>query len=212
MGGATAAELLEAEPIEIDESALVAEAPAALRYGDVPPYLAAGAKGLERALKDRLADKLAIAVLADSLTGSRSEPGESRQSFASRLLRAGGGPRAEKLRDQIEKKRADLTARERDLAGRKSEKWAAIGTAILSNIGLLTGRRRTIAGAGTVLSKNRMESTAEARVQALQAEIAELEAELAALTAVDPARFEQRTLVPARSDVKILRYDVVWVY
>jgi len=213
MGGASAAELLEAEPIEIDESALVAEAPAALRYGDVPAYLAAaGAKGLERALKDRLADKLAIAVLTDGLTGSSSEPGESREAFAARLQSAGGGPRAEKLRDQIQKKQADLTARERDLAGRKTEKWAAIGTAILSNIGLLTGRRRTIAGAGSVLSKNRMENTAEARVEALRAEIAELESELAALTVVAPTRFEQLALVPSRSDVKILRYDVVWVY
>jgi hypothetical protein len=57
-----------------------------------------------------------------------------------------------------------------------------------------------------------MEDTAEARVQALQAEIAELEAELVAHTAVDAARFEARPLVPGKGDVKLLRYDLVWVY
>jgi hypothetical protein len=62
------------------------------------------------------------------------------------------------------------------------------------------------------LSKNRLENTAEARVEALKAEIRELEETLAALGTVDPANFEQKSLVPARTDVKLLRYDLVWVY
>jgi len=66
--------------------------------------------------------------------------------------------------------------------------------------------------AGSVLSKNRMETNAEARVEQLQQEITALEAELQALAAVDPKRFEERTLTPARGGVKILRYDVVWVW
>ncbi len=32
------------------------------------------------------------------------------------------------------------------------------------------------------------------------------------LAAVDPARFTERTLFPARTDVKVLRYDVVRVW
>ena len=64
---------------------------------------------------------------------------------------------------------------------------------MLSNIGLLTGPQAHGQRASeTGLSKNRMENTAEARVEALQAEIAALEAELQALTEVDPARFEER--------------------
>lgn len=148
----------------------------------------------------------------DPLTRSSSLPGESAAAFAARLQDAGGGARAGKLREQIQKKQGELAAREQDLAGRKSEKWAAIGTAILSNLGLLTGRKRTISGAGTVLSKNRMENTAEARVEALKAEIADLQGELETLASVDTARFQEKLVVPSKGDLKILRYDVLWVY
>ena len=88
----------------------------------------------------------------------------------------------------------------------------AIGTTILSNIGLFTGRKKTISGAGTVLSKNRMENTMEAKVEGLQAEIADLETQLQQLSEVDPQRFEEVQLVPAKTAVKLLRYEVVWVY
>ena len=63
-----------------------------------------------------------------------------------------------------------------------------------------------------MLSKNRMENNAEARVESLQAEIAAREEELARVGSVDEARIVERTLVPARGDVKILRYEIVWVY
>ena len=79
-------------------------------------------------------------------------------------------------------------------------------------MGLFTGRKRSISGAGTVVSKNRMESTAEARVGALQAEIAELEKELAAHASIDPGRLQSGTVVPTRTQVKLLRYGIVWVY
>jgi hypothetical protein len=57
-----------------------------------------------------------------------------------------------------------------------------------------------------------MENAAEARVAALRAEVALLEAPLAALTSVPADRFEPRTVEPVRSDVSILRFDLVWVY
>lgn len=213
LGGVTAAEALEGEPIEVQEAAVAADPPAGIRYGTLPDYLASGgARGLEKTLKERLPDKLAIKLLLDPLTRSSSLPGETPEAFAARLRHAGGGARADKLRDKIQKKQGELAAREQDLAGRKSEKWAAIGTAILSNLGLLTGRKRTISGAGTVLSKNRMENTAEARVEALKAETADLQQELETLASVDTARFQERVLVPSKGDLKILRYDVLWVY
>jgi hypothetical protein len=210
----TAAEIVDGQPIELDEAELASEAPAGLRYGDLPALLTgAGAKAIEKALRERLADKLAVTVFEDPVTGESSRPGETRESFGERL-RSGGlaeGDRG-KLTDQIEKKQRELAAREQDLTGRRWEKWAAVGTAVLSNMGLFRGRRRTISGASTVFTKNRMENTAEARVEGLKAEIAELEARLAALTGVDTARFEERQVVPGRGDVKILRYDLVWVY
>ena len=65
---------------------------------------------------------------------------------------------------------------------------------------------------GSVLSKNRMEGTAEARLEALRAEAAELERQLAEATVVDPARFVAEALAPVRGGVGLLRYDLVWVY
>jgi hypothetical protein len=102
--------------------------------------------------------------------------------------------------------------REQDLTGRKSEKWMALGSAVLQNIGLFTGRKRTISGAGTVLTKSRLEDTAEARVEALRAEVAQLEQEAAAHATIDPGRFAEQELVPAKTGVKLLRYDLLWVY
>ena len=83
---------------------------------------------------------------------------------------------------------------------------------MLQNIGILTGRKRTISGVGTAISKNRMEDNAEGRAAALREEIAELEEKLLALTEVDPGRFQEKDLVPAPSDVEVLRRDLLWVY
>ena len=98
------------------------------------------------------------------------------------------------------------------MAGRKQEKWLALGSALLQNIGLLTGRKRTVSGVGSVLSKNRMEGTAEARLEGLRAEVAELERQQAALTEVNPQRLVEETLAPVRGGVELLRYELVWVY
>jgi len=207
------AEVLEGEPVELDEQALGGEAPAGLRFGDLPAWLSsAGAKGLEKALKERLPDKLAVTLLSDPVTKSMSNPGEDRAAFAQRLSAGGGGAAAEKLREQIEKRRRDLSLKEQELSGRKQEKWAAIGTAILSNIGLFTGRKKTISGASGVLSKNRMENTVEAKIELLKQELLELEFQLQAQSDVDPQRFQDAQLVPLRTAVKILRYEIVWVY
>ena len=211
LGGATPADTLEAEPIEVDEASVVAYGPAGLRYLDLPGWLAAsGAKGIEKALRDRLDDQLGATVFRDPVTKAASKPGETREAFAARI--GGGGDAADKLRQKLDKKRADLAVREQEVAGRKQEKWLAIGSAVLSNIGLLTGRKRTVSGVGSVLSKNRMEGTAEARLEALRSEAAELERQLAEATLVDPARFVEESIAPVRGGVGLLRYDLVWVY
>jgi hypothetical protein len=206
-------EALESEPLAVLEQDLHEDAPAGVRHAEIPAELsAAGTRGIEKLLKERLPDKLATRVWVDPATKSSSMPGEDREAFAARIQGAGGGPQEARLRDKLEKKTRELQARTEDLEGRKTEKWAALGTAILSNVGLITGKKRTISGAGTVLSKNRMENTAEARVAALQAEVASLQEDLAALGQVDPARFQETTLVPARGGVKVLRYGLLWVY
>jgi len=207
------AEALEAEPIELEEGALETEGPAGLRYPELPEaVVSAGARGIEKALKERLPDKLAVTLFVDPVTKSTSNPGESREAFAARLGTAGASGDEARLGQRLEKKKRELDAARQSLSGRKAETWAAMGTAILSNIGLILGKKRTISGAGSVLSKNRMENSAEARVGALEAEVGELQGQLAALSEVDPQRLEEKPVVPARSDVKLLRYDLVWVY
>jgi hypothetical protein len=211
LSGATPADTLESEPIEVDEASLSADAPAGLRYLDLPAWLAsAGARGIERALKDRLDDQLAATVYRDPVTKAVSAPNETREAFAARV--GAGGSATDTLRQKLEKKRGDLAVREQEVAGRKQEKWLAIGSAVLSNIGLLTGRKRSVSGVGSVLSKNRMEGTAEARLEALRADVAELERQLDETTVVDPARLVEESLAPVRGGVGLLRYDLIWVH
>jgi DNA helicase HerA-like ATPase len=213
LGGATPADTLEAEPFEVDEASVVAETPPGLRYLELPAWLASsGGKGVEKALRDRLDDKLTVTVLRDPATKAVSLPGESAEAFAARIAGGGGGDAAEKLRQKLEKKQADLAVREQELAGRKQEKWLAVGSAVLRNIGLLTGRKRSVSGVGSVLSKNRMEGTAEARLEGLRAETAELERQLAEATEVDPARLVEESLAPVRGGVELIRYEIIWVY
>jgi len=210
---ATAADALEAEPLEVDEKAVVPEAPAGLRYLDPPAWLASGGAkaAIERALRQRLDDKLTVTVLHDPVTDRLSNPGESREAFAARLGGAPGDPAAEKLRQKLEKKRAELQAREQEASARKQEKWLAVGSAVLKNIGLFSGRKRTVSGVDSIFTKNRMEGSAEARAEALKAEVTQLEQQLAAFSQVDPARLTEQAVAPVRGGVEILRYDLVWV-
>jgi hypothetical protein len=206
-------ELLESAPLALDEAGITRQRPPGLRLAPLPAGFGAGsARAIERVLKDRLADKLVATAWYDPVTERLSEPGEEASAFAARLLALGAGPKEAKLRERLARARRNLEAAEQALSGRRAEKWTAIGTAVLSNLGLFRGRRRTISGAGTVVSKNRMEDAAEARVAGLRVEVAELESQLAALTSVPADRFEQKTIEPVRSDVSVLRYDLVWVY
>jgi hypothetical protein len=205
--------VLESEPVAIDESALTPQPAKPVRHAELPGwFVASGARAVEKVLKERLPEKLAASVWYDPATKASSSPGEDPSGFAARLRAAGAGSQAEKVRERLDRKRRDLATAEEELSGRKTEKWAALGTAILSNIGLLGGRKRTISGAGAVLTKNRMENTAEARVEGLRAEVAELEKDLAEQTGADPSRFQSRVAMPSRSEVDVLRYDLVWVY
>ncbi|MCM2256714.1 MAG: DUF87 domain-containing protein [Vicinamibacteria bacterium] len=211
VGDGSFAEMLDADALVIDEDALDTAMPAGLRFPELPGAFAAGSKALDKALRERLPDKLSERVLEDPVTGERSRPDETREAFATRLA-AAPGAEAKKLEAKLEKRRRDLAAAESDLSTRKKETWVAVGSAILSNIGLFTGRKKSVSLPGGVLTKNRMENTAEARVESAQADIAQLEAQLAELRQVEPSRFVEAVLVPPRNGVKLLRYDLVWVY
>ncbi|MBN2372064.1 MAG: ATP-binding protein [Vicinamibacteria bacterium] len=213
LAGKTPAEAFESESFVIGEDALREKAPEAMQYEPLPEYLhSQGVKGLERALRERLPDKLAVRLFVDPWSKELSRPGEERREFADRLQETADMPKLEKLRKKIDGKKLKLQMYERDLSGRRTEKWAALGGALLSNLGLFTGRKRRITGATTVLTKDRMENAAEARVESMKAEIVALGEEVDRLKDVDPSRFEERLAIPSQKDVKILRFDIVWVH
>ncbi|MEP7216929.1 MAG: hypothetical protein ABI782_11810, partial [Anaerolineaceae bacterium] len=212
--GVTAVEALEAEPLKTDESTFSDTAPAGVQCAPLPGFLAKdGAKALERAIRDRLDDRLALNLLYDEATKNLSRPGEEADAFALRVQAdAGDAKKRLGLQNRLDQKLLQLNSKQAEVKSRKFEKWTALFMAILSNLSLLTGKKRTVTGAGGVLTKNRMENTSEARAQQLDTEIKALQAQLETLGTVDPARFEQRLVKPAKTDVAIIRYDLLWVY
>ena len=220
-------EILDAEHIELeDEDAISAEAPARARYGDLPGFVtSAGAKGIERAVKERLADEFRMTVLLDSVTNMQSQPGESADAFEKRLEASVSNDEAERLRERLLRKQRDLQKATEDLEGRAQEKKAAILKGAIevgaSLFGSLFGGRRSTAAStirkgasamGGVTSKNRMEDNAGSRVEALQQEISQIESAIEDAGDVDPKRFEAKTVAPTKTATKLLRYDIVWVY
>jgi hypothetical protein len=207
------AEVFTSQPLVVDEALVSDAALAGVSYSDLPAYLSiSGARVLERAMSERLDDCFAVDLLYDAQTKLISQPGESAEAFAFRVQEA---PAIAAKRRQIEQKlttkRASIGSKQEEVKARGMEKWASLGTSILSNISIFTGRKRTVTGVGGVLSKQRMESTARNRIESLQAEVDQLESELEALRTVDPMRFETRAVKPAKTDVSVIRYDVLWI-
>ncbi|MCA9830363.1 MAG: DUF87 domain-containing protein [Dehalococcoidia bacterium] len=211
-----AGQMLEQEPGEMAESSLDADVPPGLRFADLPAFIqSGGARAIERVLSDRLDDRFEATFLYDPATRQWGILGEGEDAFASRLATTEKvDARRRTLEERLARKRADLGIKEQELSGRRMEKWASIGSAILSNIGLFTKKTRTVrtGGLNSVLSKNRMEGTAAQRKEKLELEIAELEGQISALGAIDTTRFEQRVVKPSKTDVSLIRYDIVWVY
>jgi hypothetical protein len=210
--GATPSEALEAEHFEVGEGEVSDGPVPTVRYGALPGWLADDpGREIERALRQRLPDRLSVTVFVDPDSGEESAPGESADDFVRRLHASRGGQAAEKVRARLEKKKSSLAEREEEVEGRRQEKWFALGRAVLKMTGLL-GRRRGVTGIDSVLTKNRLEDKAEARLEAARAEVAELQSELDEIVDVDSASLQEKTLRPTRGGVKVLRYDLVWVY
>ena len=212
--GVTAVEALEADPLSADEAMFIESAPAGVQCASLPDFLRKdGAKALERAIRDRLDDRLALNLFYDGTTKSLSRPGEDANAFA---LRVQADPDEAKqrltLQNRLDQKQLQLNSKNAEVKSRKFEKWTSLFMAILSNLSIITGKKRTVTGAGGVLTKNRMENTSEARAEQLDTEIKAIQAQLETLGAVDPSRFEQRLVKPAKTDVALIRYDLLWVY
>jgi len=77
-------------------------------------------------------------------------------------------------------------------------------------MGLFGGRRSTLSAASRAMSSQRMQGGAEAKLEDVQLEVQQLEAELAGKKEIDPARFTEQVVVPRASDVQILR--LCWAF
>jgi hypothetical protein len=205
----TPAEILEGEASDAVAEGLLEKAPRALRYADLPGWVGpAGVKAAEKAVRSRLPDKLATTLLRDPVTGALSLPGESPEDFARRAAAGAETPAA--LRERLEKKKRDLAAAEIMVEGRTMETLATGASAALDVLGGLLGNRKTlrVSRVSSVLTKKRMEGTAEAKVEELKAEVAGLEAMIAP---PDASRFEKVEVVPAASSVDVLSIGVAWI-
>jgi len=201
---------LEEESDSIAADQLLAEAPRRpLRYESLPGWLGArSVAAVEKAVRDRLPDKLAVTLLRDPVTGALSGPGEERQAFAARLATGGNAPRA--LLEKLDRKRQALAAAEAQEKNRQLETYASMAGAAMDVLGGFLGRKKSlrVGKVGTVLGKRRMENAAESKVETLRAEVQELESQL---TPADPDRFESVEVVPAKTHVDILAVGVAWV-
>jgi hypothetical protein len=209
----SAAEVLESEALDLGPSGLDSLKTAApgrpLRYADLPAWLGDGTvKAVEKAVRSRLPDKLATTLLTDPVTGALSGPGESAEDFAKRLSSGAEPPAA--LREKLEKKRRDLAAAEAAEQSRSMETMATGLGAAVDLLGGLLGKRKSlrVGRIGSVLTKHRMEGTAESKVEGLKAEVAALESKLAP---PDTSRFEKVNVVPAAAHVDVLSIGITWI-
>jgi hypothetical protein len=200
---------MEGEPVT-DLELVEAMPVGSIRYEPLPGWLGpATVKDVEKSVRERIPDKLAERLLLDPITGKLSNPGENGEAFAARIAASGvDAPAA--LTEKLEKKRRDLAAAEEAEKGRSMETLATGLGAAVDILGGLLGRRKTlkIGKVGSVLSKRRMESSAESKVAELQAEIAELEAKVGA---PDPGRFQVVDIVPTKAQVDLIGIGVAWV-
>jgi hypothetical protein len=206
---ATPREVVQGDDLELEGKALSESAPRPLSYGELPSWVGAkGVKEAEKALKERLPDLLATTLFRDPLSGLLSNPGEDEEAFAARVGEKAKPSAA--LVERIEKKRRDLAAAEQTEKARSMETMATMAGAAFDVLGGLFSKRKSlkVGKVGSVLSKRRMEGAAETKIETLKAELAELEAKVAA---PDPARFEKVDVVPTKTGVDLLGVGVAWV-
>jgi hypothetical protein len=208
LGATSPAEVLEEEPRDAGE--ILDAAPSReLRYEPLPAWLGpAGLKEVEKALRERLPDRLAARLLVDDASGKVSLPGEDAEAFAARI--AGARALTPAQQAKLDRKRRDLAAAEEQEKQRSQETLTTGLMAAAELIGGLLGKRKTLrtGKVGSVLGKRRMETAAESKVESLRAEVEAIEAQAGA---PDPSTFRSVDVVPARAHVDLLSVGVAWL-
>jgi len=205
----TPAELLEHTPFSVQGVPFQGTPPEGVTYAAIPSWVQ-GLKlaKLQAAIKERLPSKLETKLLIDPTTKLVSGPTETADAFASRVVeKEGSSKNAQALLRKLEKRRADLAQMEREISARKAQKWLDVGAGVM---GLFGGRRSTLSAASRAVSSHRMQGGAEAKLEDVQLEVRQLEAQLAGQQEIDPARFTEQVVVPRPADVQLLR--LCWAF
>ena len=190
-------------------------------------------KSLEREFSDWVFRQAEIQIWANDELKVYGGPELSKEEFLERCQAEADKNRddeIEKAKDKIEtklsalerkldKEKRELSDDQSQASGRKIEEYGTHAENILS---LFLGRRRTLT---TSLTKRRLSVEADAKVQETQAEIKDLETQVAELSAEAQSvvndidqRWDQLAreiiqipLQPARSDVYVSLFGVVWL-
>lgn len=205
----TPGELLEQAPFSVKGVPFQNTPPAGVTFAQVPGWVQSTKLAkLQAAIKERLPSKLDAKLFVDPVTKLISGPTETAEAFAARVVEKQGVSRDnQKLLQQLERKRADFAQAEREISARKAQKWLDVGAGVL---GLFGGRRSSLTAASRAMSSHRMQGGAEAKLEDLQIELQQLEAQLAGTKDIDPRRFTEQVCVPRSSDVQLLR--VCWAF
>ena len=188
-------------PWPCEESAVAAEPPAgaALRRAAGLRRLAARG-GSRRPSRTASRTSWPATLWSDPVTRAMSRPGEDRRGLRRAARRRSAGARAagRTLRERLEKKRRDLAARSRTWRAASARSgWPGAPPCCPTSASSPAGRGRSPHGP-TAMRKQRMEDTAESRVEALRAEVAALEAEAGRGTVRGPGALPAATGGAAR--------------
>ena len=197
-------ECLEGAPYSVKGMAFQQTPPAGMTLTTLPNWaLTTKFAKISSALKDRLPSKLETKLMFDAETKLVSGPTESLEAFTARVIaKQGISKSAQAVMQKLEKKKADLAQAEREVSSRKAEKWASVGTGLLS---VFAGRSRSFGGVGRALSSQTRQTGAEGKVEDLQIEVQQLEAQLTGMKEIDATRFSEQVCVPKAADVQVLR-------
>jgi hypothetical protein len=227
-----------AQPVELTPRDLADHPEAGAYFVKLPTTMDESPEftGLKKALEDFLYANWFVSVFYSPALKVYSRPDESRRDFQMRLQQLAREKRdeeldeindryeakLEKLDERLRRVEATIDRKDADARARSQEAWVSIGESIFGSLG---GRRRSYRGLSTYMSKRRMAAQKKMEVQeaedtldALEAQIAELEEEGKQELEAARARWEEALqdleevpIKPRRTDVRVELFALAWV-
>ena len=223
--------VVEPTAVDYDDRDFAAPAPPGARFAVPEAKIATKTywTSLQRDLVDYLVRSKPLELLANTELKLYSRPGETPEEFAARCVAAAEAEADKKtaaLRSKYEAKLAGLQSRLVAAANNAQQAEAARNADVIGGVGsvlggLFGGRRSTsaisAAARKATTAQNRVASAA-AKVDDLQAQIAEVEYALtaeidaiAAEAAAQAAAVTTKELAPKKADVRVIDLRLVWL-